>query len=281
MKDYTEFIDLELSDFNDPAYEESLERFKTKRKTAMRDREVVLRKRGLSDAQVIYDLIISENKDIRHEFVEEQKKALEDSIEKRLFRMKILLSVVYFIFAGITYFAVSFTTGSWGLSWLIIVASIIFYIDFLLVMPKTLHYKGERTIKFSYAVSIAVMLIALLIWLILEIQTHGDTHISWVVLTATLSIITFFDSFVPRLAKEKYAEYHTYLCAPLTCVFVYVTLGLLGLLEWHIGWLLVFFGIAISLLSFVIDTYRKYGLRARAEKLRLEKFEHKEGELNG
>ncbi len=281
MKDYTEYIDSELSDFNDPTYEEDLAKFKAKRKSAMRDREVVLRKRGLSDAQVIFDLIISENSNVRNEFIEEKKQTLEDNIEKRLFKIKILLSVVYFIFVGITYFAVSFTTHHWDLSWLIIVGSIVLYADFLLVMPRTLHYRGERTLKFSYALYLALILIALFVWLIIEIQTHGDTHISWIVLTSTLSIVSFFDTFVPRLAHEKHAIFHTYLGAPITCIFIYVTLGLTGLIGWHVGWLIIFIGIAISLLALAIDTYHKYGLRARAEKLRLERYANKEGDING
>ena len=47
------------------------------------------------------------------------------------------------------------------------------------------------------------------------------------------------------------------------------------------GWLIIFIGIAISLLALVIDTYRKYGLRARAEQLRLEKYMNKEDDNNG
>ena len=72
MKNYTDFIDVTLSDFsNDTDIKYTLDDFKKKRKAEMRNREMVLRKRGLSDDKVISDLIISENIDARHDSIKE------------------------------------------------------------------------------------------------------------------------------------------------------------------------------------------------------------------
>lgn len=280
MKDYTDFIDITLSDLSgDPSMSEDLEKFKQKRKAQMRDRETSLRKRGLSDSKVIRDLIISENVDCRHDFIKEQRKALEDRIEKRLFRLKILLSISYYIFVGILFLLDTFYNHDFEHSWIIIAGGIVLYADFLLVMPEHLHYRGRRRLSLSTDVSIAVLITAFFLWLIMDIVFK--MHNSELIITSTLLVLTIFDSFVPLLAHEKYGIWHTIATPPGIGTWLYLTLGLMHVIHWQTGWMLIVAGIAVSIIIFVIHYNRSNRLMERAEALRLEKLDNTEVHING
>lgn len=280
MKDYTDFIDITLSDLSgDPSMSEDLEKFKQKRKAQMRDRETSLRKRGLSDSKVIRDLIISENVDCRHDFIKEQRKALEDRIEKRLFRLKILLSVSYYIFVGILFLLDTFYNHDFKHSWIIIAGGIVLYADFLLVMPEHLHYRGRRRFSLSTAVSVAVLITAFFLWLIMDIVFK--MHNSELIITSTLLVLTIFDSFVPLLAHEKYGIWHTIATPPGIGTWLYLTLGLMHVIHWQTGWMLIVAGIAVSIIIFVVHYNRSNRLMERAEALRLEKLDNTEVHING
>ena len=280
MKDYTDFIDITLSDLSgDPSLVEDLEKFKHKRKAQMRDREVELRKRGLSNSKVIRDLIISENVDCRHDFIKEQRKSLEDRVERRLFNLKLLLSVAYYIFVGILFLLDTFYNRDFAHSWLIIIAGIVLYTDFLLVMPPNLHYKGKRRLPLSASISVAVLLSAFFLWLVMDVVFK--MHNSAVIITATLLILTIFDCFVPVLAKEKFGIWHTIIAPPGIGTWTYITLGLLHMIHWKSGWMLIVAGIAISIIIFVIYYNRTHRLLERAEKLRLESLDRTEVHIDG
>lgn len=275
MKDYTDYIDNALKDlYSDPSLEEDLDRFKAERKMAMRDRETTLRKRGLSDSKILNDLIISENKDIRADFINHRRETLEKRIENRLFYLKILLSISYFIFVGIAFLLDTFYNKDFDYSWIIIVASIVLYTDVLLMMPKKWHYKGKRKLPFSVATTIAILFTAFFFWLIMEI-IHQMPN-SAVVITATMFLITFFDSFIPVLTHEKHGIWHTIMAPPGIGLWAYITLGLLHVIHWATGWMLIVAGIAVSLIIFVIYYSRSHKLLIKSEQLRLENLANKE-----
>lgn len=267
MKSYTDFIDVTLSDFsNNPESSQALDEFKKKRKSEMRNREMILRKRGLSDDKVISDLIISENIDARHDFIKMQRKAIEDKAEKTLFALKILLSVVYFMAVGIFYILDSFYNDDWAHSWVIIVGGIVLYILILFLMPERFHYKGRRKVPFNYAVTISVLVVATFAFLVMEIVYN--MHYSGVIFSITGFFIFFFDSFVPILSGQKYGLWNTICSIPLSCTCLYITLALLGIIPWQTGWLLIIAGIALSITVFVFNYNKKHHLSERVNTYR-------------
>ena len=278
MKNYTDFIDVTLSDFaNDPDSAHALEEFKKKRKSEMRNREMVLRKRGLSDDKVISDLIISENIDARHDFIKEQRKSIEDKAEKTLFALKILLSVVYYMAIGIFYILDSFYNDDWAHSWIIIAGGIVLYILILFLMPEKFHYKGRRKVPFNYAVTISVAVVATFVFLVMEIVYN--MHYSGIIFSITGFFIFFFDSFIPILTGQKYGLWHSITSIPLAGACLYITLSLLKIIPWQTGWLLIIAGIAVSIVVFVIAYNKKHQLSKRVtEFLKRENAEVTKGE---
>ena len=267
MNNYTDFMDVTLSDFaNDPSSAHALEEFKKKRKAEMRNREMVLRKRGLSDDKVISDLIISENIDARHDFIKEQRKSIEDKAEKTLFAMKILLSVVYYMAVGIFYILDSFYNDDWAHSWIIIAGGIVLYILILFLMPEKFHYKGRRKVPFNYAVTISVAVVATFVFLVMEIVYN--MHYSGIIFSITGFFIFFFDSFIPILTGQKYGLWHSIISIPLAGACLYITLSLMKLIPWQTGWLLIIAGIAVSIVVFVVAYNKKHQLSKRVTEFR-------------
>ncbi|MBQ2500581.1 MAG: hypothetical protein II522_03855, partial [Clostridia bacterium] len=128
MKDYTEIVDVGLAEFeSDISLLPALNKFKLEKKAAMRDRELLLRKRGLSDDHIIQDLIVSENMDIRSEFLSKIKRDEKNKAERRAMIAKVLLAVIYFMIVGMIFFLDEYINEDFEHSWLIPVAGILFF----------------------------------------------------------------------------------------------------------------------------------------------------------
>ncbi len=267
MKDYTDFIDVTLSDFaNNAESAEDLEKFKFERKSAMRNRELQLRERGLSDSKVIKDLIISENIDARHDFIKLQRKSIEARAEKRMLILKFLLAVAYFMVIGILFILDSFYNDDWEHSWIIIVGGILLFAIMLFLMPNKFHYKGRRKVPFAYALGISILLMATFVWLIVEV-VYG-MHYSGVIFAITGFLLFSADAVVPALTKEKYSVWHSIVSTPLAAGCLYITLGLFKIVHWQTGWLLIIAGLVVSITIFVRSFNKKYKVSETTDKVR-------------
>ncbi len=267
MKDYTEIVDVGLAEFeSDISLLPALNKFKLEKKAAMRDRELLLRKRGLSDDHIIQDLIVSENMDIRSEFLSKIKRDEKNKAERRAMIAKVLLAVIYFMIVGMIFFLDEYINEDFEHSWLIPVAGILFFIIFLFLMPNRFHYRGRRVVPVHYALMISTALVAVFVWLIFEIVFKMEYSI--IIMTIALSIITFFDAVVPWIMNNRHAVAHTVVSLPLCGVFVYLTVGFAGLVPWRIGWLIIIAAIALTIGAFLIAYNRKYRVSKHVREVR-------------
>ena len=267
MKDYTEIIDVALSEFEkDPALSVALDKFKAERKNAMRDRELTLRKRGLSDANIIEDIIVSENLNTKNDFLEKVHMDEKSKAEKRALIAKFLLAVIYFMVVGICYFLDSFINHDWPHSWLIIVAGILFFAIILFLMPNRFHYKGRRKLPLNYAIMISTLIVAFYIWLVFEIVFKMEY--SAIIITVAMAVITFFDSWVPWFYNSRHAIFHTLICTPLFGTFLYVSLGLAHIVPWKIGWLIIIVALGIAIGAFLLAYNKKYRVSKHVREIR-------------
>lgn len=245
MKDYSEFVDVTLSDFTDNKdCAKELSEFKSARKNEMRNRELTLRKRGLSDSRVIYDLIISENLDTRHDFIKGMRRSMEERIEKQRMLIKLLISVAYFMAIGIYFILDSFYNKDWEHSWLIVIGGIFIYVMTLFLMPKKLHYKGRRYFPLTVALMICTMITALYVFLIMI--SFGIPQ-SYIVIPAALTLIAFIDATVPAIRKHKFYIIHTLIATPLFGLFLYLTLAIEQVVPWATGWLLIIAALIVDI----------------------------------
>lgn len=277
MKDYTEIIDVALLEFkNDPELSLLAEKYMAERKTAMRDRELQLRKRGLSDNNIIQDIILSENLNAKDDFLAKLHRDEKSKAEKRALIAKFFLAVIYFMVVGIVYFLDSFLNNDWPHSWLIIVAGILFFAIMLFLMPSRFHYKGRRALPLNYVIMVSTLLVAFFVWLVFEIVFKMEY--SAIIITVALSIITFFDAWVPWFYTSKTAIFHTLICTPLFGALLYVTLGLAHIVPWAIGWLIIIAAIGVTIGAFLIAYNKKYKVSRHVRDVR--EFDYFDEEAN-
>jgi len=267
LKDYTEIVDVGLAEFeSDISLLPALNKFKLEKKAAMRDRELLLRRRGLSDEHIIQDLIVSENMDIKNEFLSKIKRDEKNKAERRAMIAKVLLAVIYFMIVGMIFFLDEYINEDFEHSWLIPVAGILFFVIFLFLMPNRFHYGGRRFVPVHYALMISTALVAVFVWLIFEIVFKMEYSI--IIMTIALSIITFFDAVVPWIMNYRHAVAHTVISLPLCGAFVYLTVGFAGLVPWRIGWLIIIAAIALAIGVFLIAYNRKYRVSKHVREVR-------------
>ena len=267
LKDYTEIIDAALAEYeSDISLLPAVNKFKTERKAKMRDRELQLRKRGLSDDHIIQDLIVSENMNAKHDFLAMVKKDEKNKAEIRAMVAKVLLSVIYFMIVGIIFFLDEFINEDFQHSWLIPVAGVLFYLIVLFLMPNRFHYGGRRAIPLHYALMISTALVALFVWLIFEIIFKLEYSI--IIITLSLAIIAFWDAVVPWITGDKHAIVHTIISMPLCGVFVYLTVCFAGLVPWGRGWLIIIAAIALTIGIFLLAYNKKYRVSQHVREVR-------------
>ncbi|MDD6807824.1 MAG: hypothetical protein PUD72_05195 [Oscillospiraceae bacterium] len=256
MKDYKEFIDITLSDLKDnPKYAKDLEEYKYNLKNEMCNRELELRERGLSDYNVIKDLIISENLDARHNFLSFQHNKNQRRIEKIRMIFKFILAIAYFCAIGIWYFLDSFYNDDWAHSWLIIAGGITVFIIMLFLMPNKLQYKGRRFFSLTVALEVSGILAAIYTFLVLNIVFKIE-HAA-VIIPAILTLTSLSIAIIPAMKKMKMYIVYTLIGIILASTFIYIALSYLHLVPWQIGWLIIIAGIIVDLVILLIYIAKK------------------------
>ena len=157
----------------------------------MTERANELVKSGLSDNKVINELVINEFSDIEKEYYERMKNKKKASKKKNTGSLAALGVIGYILVLIGAFLGVSFVTGSWDKSWLIIVVGIL----------------GAVIAGLAVAALIAV------------------------------------------IKKKKFAVFALLVVIPAIASLVYVILGLIGVLAWHPGWLVI---VASVFVDFVI-----------------------------
>lgn len=148
---------------------------------------------GLTDNKVINELIINEFSDIEKEYYERLKKKKKAAKSKNKGSLIALGIVGYVLLLVGAFLGVSFVTGAWDKTWLIIVVGI---------------------------------------------------------LGAVIAGLAG-GCFALFAKKKKMAVFALLLVIPAVAALVYVVLGLIGLLAWHPGWLIVVASIFVDFLIIV------------------------------
>lgn len=148
---------------------------------------------GLTDNKVINELIINEFSDIEKEYYERLKKKKKAAKSKNKGSLIALGIVGYVLLLVGAFLGVSFVTGAWDKTWLIIVVGI---------------------------------------------------------LGAVIAGLAG-GCFALFAKKKKMAVFALLLVIPAVAALVYVVLGLIGLLAWHPGWLIVVASVFVDFLIIV------------------------------
>ena len=204
-------------------------------------------KSGLSDSNVINELVISEFRNIEKEYyLSRQSKNLKTARKKKA-SLSVLGVFGYTILLVTAYLAASFVTGSWGKTWLILVAGILLPVAaFCVLAASKSGGKGfVRSVASRMLISGAIFLVATVSFLLMVV--FAGIGKSWLIFlgAAMLSLIT--DAAMAFACKQKSAIITLVLNIPAIGALLYVILGILGAVPWHPGWVIILISVIFDI----------------------------------
>lgn len=227
----------------------------------MTERANELIKSGLSDNKVINELVISEFKDIEKEYYLNRQTGNKKAAKKRNASLSVLGIFGYTLLLVVLYLAVSFATGLWAKTWLILVAGILLPVAAGCVASaaKTGGKGMVRSFASRFLISCAIFLVATVSFLLIIIFTGIGK--SWLIFLGAVVLCLITDSAMAFACRQKSAIITLVLDIPAIGALVYVILGVLGVVPWHPGWVIilisVIFDIAVIAAKIVSSSKRE------------------------
>ena len=249
MESIIDYIENTLKDV--PDEENSLYRYKRRVFDSMTERANEIAQSGLKDEKVLSDLVISEHPDLKEEY---RKFYLSDREKRKTKNFREFLavgSVCYILLLTAIYLGVSFLTHNWAQSWLIMLGGITVLVDYLFSvavrdisrMRRIFHPIARVLIAFN------IMLTATFIFLCCVVIFH--IPMSWIIYLVAVIVLFAADALFLALTKRKLAIINYLLYIPAAMSMLYVILGVLEVIAWDPGWLLMILAVIIDILIVV------------------------------
>lgn len=244
MERYIDYIEDTFAGIADNG---TLYRYKRKLIDEMTERANEITHAGLTDEQVLFDLIKDEYPDLQagyREFAEAER--LKKRTKAR--RKTMLIGIpCYILLLVVLYLGISFLTGRWSQTWLMIVGGV-----FLLVLFCTgIAIKklcGMRRLFHPIAralLAIDIMLVATFIFLFCLIL-FDPPHI-WTVFIGGVIALLIADAIFAAVTRQKLAIINYLLYIPAIAALLFVILGAVGAIPWSPGWMLVLLGVLVDI----------------------------------
>ncbi len=233
---YTDWAMQELSDLPNT---KSAYLYKQEVIAKMTERANALVGMGIKDNNVINELIKDEFKNIKAEFAASQKEKQKKTKKKTVGKMTVLGIIGYSLLLVLFFLAVSFLSGAWSKTWLIIVCGILLPLA-AGMMVSAMSIGGKKAV-FNFAsrflMSSAIMLACVVIFLVATFLTPMPK--TWLIFLFAIVLILAVDMAMAFAAKQKSAIFTSLLYVPAIASLLYVILGLLHILPWHPGWVII------------------------------------------
>lgn len=213
----------------------------------MTERANELIKSGLSDNNVINELVISEFKDIEKEYYISRQNKNKKASAKKISSLAVLGVFGYTLALVILYLAVSFLSNLWGKTWLILVAGILLpaAAGCVVAASKTGGKGMVRSFASRMLISLAIFVVATVSFLILLI--FSGLGKSWLIFLGAAVLCLITDSAMAFACKQKSAIITLVLNIPAIGALLYVILGILGAVPWHPGWVIILISIVFDI----------------------------------
>lgn len=240
MKDFSDYIESCMKDYPN---DQVTFIYKRRVKDEMNHRVQEVKNYGLKDENVIYDLIVDQNKDI----VGGYKQYLADLKEKKIKKSLPIISAAVIGALLLIFFFIGFVFDVWHPTWLIVEGGITFLIIGLLLFAvsrinKTKYYPASRII-----VAACVMIASQFIFLLLRVPFQiMDAYLIFLIAPALMFIC---DLILAKVTKQKLIIINYMITVPVITAFLYALLGILNVIEWKAGAL---FFVAALLIDIII-----------------------------
>lgn len=227
MKNYPDFIENQMKSHPNDDITFTYKRTVLEK---MEKRSAVLRKRGLTDENVIRDLVCEENTQIEKGYYEYLAKEKDKKKIKNLPRnIGIYMLVLIAAFLGI-----GFATHVWHPTWLIIEGGVSFMVIYLL-MFLTAHL--TNTVLYPLAricVAGSVMMLTQFLFLVIRIPFGVEN--AYLLFLAAVALMLIADGILASITKQKFAFLSWLVYIPAVTGLLYALLGLTGIAAWDPGW---------------------------------------------
>ncbi len=256
MKDFVEYIESSCADIKDSA---TLYRYKKKMLDIITERANEITHSGLKDENVLCDLISAEYPDIKggyFEFAEEERLKKHAKLMRKIIGIGSAACLVR-LFSS--YFAVSFLTDRWDLTWLMIVGGLFGLIIYLLSFAIKRLCKMRRVFHPIARILTAGCIMLVTVFAFLFCLMVVPMPKQWTIILMGVIALFISDGIFAAVTKQKLAVINYFLYIPAIAALLYVILGAYSVVPWSIGWLLVILGVIIDLaiaVGIIIDNSR-------------------------
>ena len=236
MRDMTRYVE---NVFKDTPYDDVLLKYERALIGEWEETAARVRGAGLTDENVIFDLFLSDHRDMPGEYAAFRKAELKKRREDATHRFLLKGTPVYYLLMVAVYLAVSFLTRNWRESWLVIIGFVTLWVDtagLLLVLEiaskRRLFHPLARVI-----LGLSVMMTATLVYLI-GLMLFAIPHF-WVVFPAGVFLMYCADAVFAKKTGQKLRIINYLIYVPAAAPMVYVVLAGIHAIPWHPGWLIV------------------------------------------
>lgn len=243
MNNFLEYIDKSFENMKET---ESLYRYKQKLIAEMTERANELVAAGLKDDKIICAIIMDEYPELAEKYKASVK---EKSTMKKKTRTGSLFAVggLGGVFGAVCiYLAVSFLTGAWGKTWMILLGGIFAVLVFLFIALSGKFTKKSGKFGFLSRILCAAAVLLISTYMFLFTTVIVPVPGSWIIFILAVPFAMIFDMLLSYKFNKKTGIFSILLYIPVIFTLFYVVLGIAKVLPWHPGWLLILFGILVD-----------------------------------
>lgn len=227
---------------------ELLYKFKRKKLDEMNEQFSIVMQRGISNTEVLSDLVISENQNLKVEFETFKNKELAAKRAKRNTLLNIVGSITYILVIIISFLGIGFSTHVWSPTWLIVADGILLWVAYLLSIGVNRISKMKRFFHIFARILMALDVMVVSVAVFLFCLSFLKLDNSWLIVILGIAAMFVADAVFAVKTKQKLAIMNILVYMPVVATMFYIILAGFGLLAWNTGWLLIIISLILNLI---------------------------------
>ena len=254
------FIEYTERSLRSMPYDDILYSFEKQTVDGASETERRVRKAGLYDEKIIFDLLVSEYPDLPEQYAKFRRAELKRRREHRVHMLFIKGTPIYYLAAVAVYLLISFMTHAWDRTWLAVITAVTVWYDVVggwFVGEFAVKRRAFHVIS-RVILALGVMLTSVCVYL--HFQMLAPFENCWVIVTGGVILMYGADAVFSTVTKQRVRiiNYLIYILA--ASPMLYVVLCGIRVLQWNTGWLIIIAAIVADVLIVVgaLINRRKY-----------------------
>lgn len=215
-----------------------------------------LRIKGITDEELIYDMVIDDLGDFRATLEDFQNRVVKTGETKRKISLGTAVALAIAAVLTLTYLIVGGVANVWHPTWLIMVGGVFAGVTVVLSIIGAKLVKKKKYIPFRAIVAVCIVLLSVFIFLLLQLVAKIDG--SWLTFLAMVVVILGVDTAIGFATPNKFKWIELPIFVEVFCVMLYVILGIIldPLLHiasiWHPAWVLCLGGVLFAAVELLV-----------------------------